>query len=177
MKSSRLRTNGKLSIVTVSSSNPFFCWSDESTLSSRWLSAAAGGDHYETFMSEYEYHTYGDKNERDFYTGHPLITTISEKKWKVLLTTGPPPPGTAGCAAGCAHGAQGLCVWGGVAEPKDRVWLIEFCAPWCTACQRFASGWKETASLMQDDDIEVGGMNCAKDRDMCQKVFNIRAYP
>jgi thiol-disulfide isomerase/thioredoxin len=108
-----------------------------------------GGDHYETFSSEYEYHTYGDKNERDFYTGHPLITTISAERWRTGLA----------------------------AEPPDRVWLIEFYAPWCGGCQKFASGWKETAVALADDDIEVGGINCAKDRDMCQKTFNIRSYP
>ena len=58
------------------------------------------------FESEWEYEKYKTgTNERDFYTGHPLITTLTQKSWELK------------------------------SKNTELVWLVEFYAPWCTACQ------------------------------------------
>ena len=59
----------------------------------------------------------------------------------------------------------------------NSIWLVEFYAPWCSACQKFAPKFRETAQLLEHDDVEAGGVNCAKDGAMCGDRFAIRSYP
>jgi len=59
----------------------------------------------------------------------------------------------------------------------ESIWLVEFYAPWCSACQRFSKDFKATAQLLEEDEIEVGAINCQTDATLCAERFAIRAYP
>eukprot|EP00960_Hanusia_phi_P047236 758314-Hanusia_phi.AAC.1 len=37
----------------------------------------------------------------------------------------------------------------------DAIWLVEFYAPWCTACGHFVNTYKTIAKALENDDIEV----------------------
>ena len=58
----------------------------------------------------------------------------------------------------------------------DAVWLVEFYAPWCGACQTFTPHFKEIAAKVSDK-IEVGAVNCEKDKVICSEWYHVRAYP
>ena len=49
----------------------------------------------------------------------------------------------------------------------DTVWLVECYAAWCPACRAFMPTWQATGALMRDDDVEVGAINCEKNRQVC----------
>jgi thiol-disulfide isomerase/thioredoxin len=59
----------------------------------------------------------------------------------------------------------------------DSIWLIECYAAWCPACKNFVPHWRETAKLMKDDDVEVGAVNCEKQRTICGPWFDVASYP
>jgi thiol-disulfide isomerase/thioredoxin len=60
----------------------------------------------------------------------------------------------------------------------DQVWLVEFYAPWCSACMQFAPTFKALAERLRDEEtVAVGAVNCAVEQHLCGSVFNIRAYP
>lgn len=117
----------------------------------------------ESFNTQWEYEEYGRKSSKNFYSGSRHITNIDEKLWKSM-------------------GEQGK-----KARAK-RVWIIEFYAPWCGACQSFTPTFKDLAKKIAehepselDDwygvDIEVGAVNCELNANLCQREFNIRKYP
>jgi thiol-disulfide isomerase/thioredoxin len=59
----------------------------------------------------------------------------------------------------------------------ESIWLVEFYAPWCSACQRFSKGYKEVAKLLEEDEIETGAVNCQTEANLCAERFAIRSYP
>ena len=59
----------------------------------------------------------------------------------------------------------------------DAIWLVEFYAPWCSACGTFAEPFKTIAKNLEDDNIEVGAVNCAKEGTLCGEHFAVTSYP
>lgn len=59
----------------------------------------------------------------------------------------------------------------------DAIWLIEFYAPWCSACGNFVEPFKEIAKNLEEDHIEVGAVNCAKEKTLCSEYFAVTSYP
>lgn len=102
----------------------------------------------EAFTNEESYMKYGQKNENNFYQGNRLITALTEKLWERRVGMG------------------------------DDVWIVEFYAPWCGACQSLIGEYKRTAELLADETgIEVGAVNCIAEPHICNEWFAIRAYP
>jgi protein disulfide-isomerase-like protein len=65
-----------------------------------------------------------------------------------------------------------------VAATTDTLWAVEFYAPWCPHCQRFAPTWTEVAAEMHERDprLRVGVVNCVAQRDLCT-LFGVSGYP
>ena len=102
----------------------------------------------EAFMSEESYHRYGRVNENNFYQGNKLITALTENLWERRVGSG------------------------------DDVWIIEFYAPWCGACQQTIPAYKEVASAFENEEgVEIGAVNCVSQGRICNEWFGIRAYP
>ena len=49
--------------------------------------------------------------------------------------------------------------------------------PWCSACGTFAEPFKTIAKNLEDDNIEVGAVNCAKEGTLCGEHFAVTSYP
>ena len=84
----------------------------------------------------------------DLYAGDKLITTLTDKVWEKRLV-------------------------------GDSIWLVECYAAWCPACQNYVSTWRETARALiaNDDELEIGAVNCEKQRAVCGEWFEISSYP
>ena len=106
------------------------------------------GNDSETFDSQDAYEKYGQANKDNFYQGHKHITPLTESLWERRVGTG------------------------------DEVWLVEFYAPWCSACKNLLSTYKNIADSLADDvGIEVGAVNCVTQPTICSDWFAISAYP
>ena len=88
------------------------------------------------------------EHDSDLYAGDKLITTLTDKVWEKRLV-------------------------------GDSIWLVECYAAWCPACQNFVSSWRETARnlIANDDELEIGAVNCEKQRSICGDWFEISSYP
>ena len=98
------------------------------------------------FNTFWEYEQSGEKDERNFYTGHPFITQLTKRFWDRRLT-------------------------------GESIWLVEFYAPWCSACQNMLPHWKAVATELKHDNIEVGAINCVTEEEICGQWFDIPSYP
>jgi len=106
------------------------------------------GEAHEQFHSQEAYEKYGKANQDNFYQGHKHITPLTETLWERRVGTG------------------------------DEVWLVEFYAPWCSACQNLLPTYKAIADDLADDaSIEVGAVNCVTQPTICGDWFAISAYP
>lgn len=109
-----------------------------------------GAEAPESFNSQAAYEEYGKKNHDNFYGGHKFIHPLTESLWERRVGSG------------------------------DTVWLIEFYAPWCGACQSFIPTFKQIAERLAEDhsvDVEVGSVNCETNKAICGDWFGIRSYP
>lgn len=109
-----------------------------------------GAEAPESFNSQAAYEEYGRKNHDNFYSGSKFIHPLTESLWERRVGSG------------------------------DTVWLIEFYAPWCGACQQFIPSFKQIAEQLAEDtsvDVEVGSVNCVTDPTICGDWFGIRSYP
>ena len=102
------------------------------------------------FNTEWEWAAYGDGQSQDFYRGSPHITHLDERRWERYGTL-----------------------------QRSAIWLVEFYAPWCGACQRFSGTFKDLAASLheedhEEDDVEVGVVNCVSESALCQASFNVR---
>lgn len=133
------------------------------------------GTSAEAFDTQAAYESSGRKNAKDFYKGSKHITNINEKIWRTLSSKNHERRGE---ESSSSH-SQGR---------KFNIWIIEFYAPWCGACQKFTETWKKLGESIashepsEDDDwfgvdIEVGAINCETNHKICQEEFNIRKYP
>jgi len=106
------------------------------------------GEEHESFNSQEAYEKYGKANQDNYYQGHKHITPLTETLWERRVGTG------------------------------DEVWLVEFYAPWCGACQNLLPTYKAIADdLAEDASIEVGAVNCVTQPTICGDWFAISAYP
>ncbi|CAH0558997.1 unnamed protein product [Brassicogethes aeneus] len=58
---------------------------------------------------------------------------------------------------------------------KSEFWLVEFYAPWCGHCQKFAPEYKKTATALKGI-AKVAAINCEEDKRLAHK-FDIKSYP
>jgi len=58
----------------------------------------------------------------------------------------------------------------------ERIFIVQFYAPWCGHCQASAPTFKATAELVTEDGLDVGAVNCISQPALCAR-FDIRAYP
>jgi len=54
--------------------------------------------------------------------------------------------------------------------------LIEFYSPWCYHCQQMVGNFKQTAILLETDNIVAGAVDCDANADVCQQL-RITNYP
>merc|ERR1712194_225362 len=57
------------------------------------------------------------------------------------------------------------------------IWLIEFYAAWCPACLQMREKWREIARRMEPLPMEVGAVNCVRQRRICNDYVGVKAYP
>eukprot|EP00961_Rhodomonas_salina_P093154 1253870-Rhodomonas_salina.3 len=48
---------------------------------------------------------------------------------------------------------------------------------WCTACGHYVQHYKKIAKQLENDDIEVGAVNCEKEKVICGEWFTVGSYP
>jgi protein disulfide-isomerase-like protein len=58
---------------------------------------------------------------------------------------------------------------------SSRLWLVEFYAPWCGHCTRFAPEYEQVALALKGK-VKVGKVNCDKYGGMCNRAA-ITGYP
>ena len=120
----------------------------------------------EEFHTQWEYEQYASKKTKNFYRGSSHVTNIDDALWQRLTKK----------------------TEKGSASRGHKIWLVEFYAPWCSACQKFTPEFKKLAKQLAeheptaDDqwygvDVEVGAINCETHQNLCGKEFNIRHYP
>ena len=108
----------------------------------------AAGEPMEAFNTEAAYARWGRKNEQNFYQGHALITPLTEANWEARVGRG------------------------------NQLWIVQFYAPWCGHCQQSIPSVKRLADLLKDDeDVEVGAVNCVTEARICGEWMGIRQYP
>ena len=108
-----------------------------------------GSEASESFDSQAAYEEYGQKNHDNFYQGHRVIHPLTESLWERRVGS------------------------------SDTVWLIEFYAPWCSACQNYISVFKQLADAIAQDttvEVEIGSVNCVTNTAICSDWFGIRSY-
>lgn len=105
------------------------------------------GEEQEAFDSQEAYERYGKENHSNFYANDKNISPLTQSLWERRVGS------------------------------SDQVWLVEFYAPWCSACQRMVDMYKEIAEqLAEDANIEVGAVNCETQKDLCAE-YGISSYP
>jgi len=58
----------------------------------------------------------------------------------------------------------------------ERVWLLNFYAPWCSHCQAFVPQYVQLAEELAEAGVDVGAVNCHKHAQLCAS-FDVRFYP
>ena len=58
---------------------------------------------------------------------------------------------------------------------KDMT-LIEFYAPWCYHCQKMVGRFKQTAILLESENVKTGAVDCDANMDVCQQL-RVTNYP
>lgn len=59
-----------------------------------------------------------------------------------------------------------------IIQSEEDMWVVDFFAPWCGACQTFAPSFAFAASAMRGA-VRFGSVDCVKHKPFCQKQ-NIR---
>eukprot|EP00930_Biecheleria_cincta_P091064 TRINITY_DN8056_c0_g1_i1.p1 TRINITY_DN8056_c0_g1~~TRINITY_DN8056_c0_g1_i1.p1 ORF type:complete len:899 (-),score=157.83 TRINITY_DN8056_c0_g1_i1:432-3101(-) len=57
------------------------------------------------------------------------------------------------------------------------IWLIEFYAAWCPHCRNTRHLWKEVAQKLEHLPVEVGAVNCVRQRKICSEYVGVSSYP
>lgn len=109
----------------------------------------ADGAKKETFNTYWEYQKYGNKKTKennDFFNGHPLIANLHSSYWDRRVT-------------------------------GSSIWIVDFYAPWCGHCVDMVPGFKKLAKALENHDtLQVGAVNCEKDKKFCQGI-GVQGYP
>ncbi|KAF5398037.1 hypothetical protein PHET_09027 [Paragonimus heterotremus] len=58
---------------------------------------------------------------------------------------------------------------------SDRIWFVEFYAPWCGHCQNLAPEWKKVASALKGV-VEVAAVNTDEQPSLTSK-YSIKSFP
>jgi thiol-disulfide isomerase/thioredoxin len=76
-----------------------------------------------------------------FFSGHPLITTLTEQLWEKRVGR------------------------------TNVVWVVKFYAPWCSHCQRSVELYKDAATAADDAamPLEFGAVNCVNEHKICSE--------
>lgn len=62
-------------------------------------------------------------------------------------------------------------------KDRNKVWLVDYYAPWCPHCRHFAPEWEKVANFYAGTDtVQVGAVDCTKNGDICNRE-GIRGYP
>ena len=107
----------------------------------------ADGAKKQTFSSYREYQRYASQKTRennDFFVGHPLIVNLHSSYWHRRVS-------------------------------GKSVWLVDFYAPWCKHCVSLVPVYKKVAEMVESHDfLQVGAVNCEKDKPFCQVLTPLR---
>jgi protein disulfide-isomerase-like protein len=62
--------------------------------------------------------------------------------------------------------------------PKSEYFVVEFFAPWCPYCQKFAPAYNRAAKKIQNEssNIKFGRVDVSKERALARR-FKIRGFP
>ena len=86
------------------------------------------------------------KENNDFFNGHPLIVNLHSSYWDRRVT-------------------------------GSSVWLVDFYASWCGHCVDLVPAFKQVAQMLENHDtLQVGAVNCEKDKSFCQSI-GVTGYP
>ena len=58
----------------------------------------------------------------------------------------------------------------------DKMWLVEFYAPWCGHCQKLVPHYKAAAKELDNSDVAVGAVDCDTHKSLAQK-YGVKGYP
>mmetsp|Transcript_145438 Transcript_145438/g.466073 ORF Transcript_145438/g.466073 Transcript_145438/m.466073 type:complete len:797 (-) Transcript_145438:57-2447(-) len=57
------------------------------------------------------------------------------------------------------------------------IWLIEFYAAWCPGCRNSREQWRDIARKVEHLPVEVGAVNCVRQRRICAEYVGVTSYP
>lgn len=108
-------------------------------------------DNFEGSADDFEkrWESRGSRADEDFYFGHPLISTLTDRLWTRRVTAG--------------HG--------------QSIWLVELYAAWCSACRNMMPKFVQAAERLASDEIDVGAVNCAKNSEICFVHVPVKTIP
>jgi len=88
------------------------------------------------------------RGDEDFFFGSALVATLTLKLWEKRLV-------------------------------GDSIWLVDLYAAWCPHCRTFAPSMEKAAKLLDEADagVEVGGVNCVKEKTICFEYVGVKEYP
>eukprot|EP00927_Polykrikos_kofoidii_P049404 TRINITY_DN43467_c0_g1_i1.p1 TRINITY_DN43467_c0_g1~~TRINITY_DN43467_c0_g1_i1.p1 ORF type:complete len:767 (-),score=85.46 TRINITY_DN43467_c0_g1_i1:104-2404(-) len=91
----------------------------------------------------------GARGDEDFYFGHPLITTLTDRLWQSKIA----------------------------GSGRNVVWLVELYGAWCGACRQFTTTFVNVAEALSHDDVEIAAVNCEKNPQVCSKHLLTQTIP
>jgi len=62
-------------------------------------------------------------------------------------------------------------------KTSEKVWMVEFYAPWCGHCKALKPKFIDAAkSIKGEEDLKFGAVDCTKHQALCQK-YSVSGYP
>lgn len=98
--------------------------------------------------------------EKPMYGSDTDVISLDEASWPISGNPPPPPSAQTNTASD---------------DPSDESWLVEFYAPWCGHCRKFAKTWREVAHSLTGH-VRVGAVNCDENARLCER-YKVTGYP